>query len=65
MTWTDLDEAIAEAGRFLAKAAAPKKLRKPGNGDDIAMAWAPRESGSVRLASMDLTRILAKLRNGR
>ena len=70
-----LETAIAEAKRFLARAAAAKKAHniaiKPMPGYEAAAlqypvddlhAYSPRENGALRRASMDLTRALADLR---
>lgn len=72
MRSTALDEAIAEAVRFLERAhvlrAALKDDRDPvmkladqGKVDVGLYSW-PAEQGAVRRASMDLTRSLARLR---
>ena len=54
-----LQLAINEAKRFIAKA---EELKEVG----LKYSWAnPKESGAVRRASMDLTRILADLRLNR
>lgn len=53
-----LDQAMVAAARFLREARALRKARKePGTH--------PREAGATRRASMDLTRTLADLRQGR
>lgn len=59
MTKQTLNESIHEAKRFLKLA---KALRdKP----DTVFIWGNKETGSVRRASMDLTRKLAELRQGK
>lgn len=65
-----LDQAIIEATRFLAAAKslrARRKLNREAHRIDPAQppARLPRESGTLRRASMDLTRKLADLRQGR
>lgn len=59
MTNETLQEAIAEAERFLAKAKAVKQAdfeySFPANGASV-------RTGAVRRASMDLTRALARMR---
>ena len=71
MRTTALDEAIAEAERFL-KRARELRLKATGTADpvmklagvrvsDYLYGW-PAEQGAVRRASMDLTRSLARLR---
>jgi hypothetical protein len=59
MTQDKIDEAVAEAKRFIAKAEALKARRKAG---DLYVFQGCRESGAVRRASLDLTRALADLR---
>lgn len=63
MTWESLQEAIAEAERFIAKAKAAevRGVSRSIAGDEPAM-WACKENGAVRRASLDLTRALAELR---
>jgi len=56
-----LREAIAEANRFIKTAKEMPML--VGLCGDID--WCPKESGACRRASMDLTRKLADLRQGR
>jgi len=55
-----LDTAIAEANRFLAKARGYKAAIK-----DKQYAWSSSERAAVLRSSMDLTRALADLRQGR
>lgn len=55
-----LDEAIVEASRFIRAAKALRDASRPDNPGTH-----PREAGAVRRASMDLTRKLADLRQGR
>lgn len=57
-----LDRAIAEAIRFLRRA---EKLRKARKASESNKPNLPREQGEVRRSSMDLTRALADLRQGR
>jgi hypothetical protein len=62
MKISTLEQSVKEAERYIARA---KKLRMgitDRHGDDI---WGSKESGAVRRASMDLTRVLADLRLGR
>lgn len=54
-----LDEAIVEAHRFIKAAKALRAANK------LSGYFNPRESGAARRASMDLTRKLADLRQGR
>lgn len=57
----NLKEAIEEAQRFLKRA---EDLRKKTSKESAYVYGGfPKESGSVKRASMDLTRSLAKLRN--
>lgn len=60
ITVPKLDRAIAEAYRFLNAAEAAKKRLKEGEG-----IYQSKETGAVRRASMDLSRILAHLRNSK
>jgi len=61
MKTENLKEAIAEAKRFLKRAEdLNKKVSKE---SAYIYGGYPKESGSVKRASMDLTRSLAKLRN--
>lgn len=55
-----LDEAIIEATRFIKAAKALRHTRKHGEPGTH-----PRECGAAHRASMDLTRKLADLRQGR
>lgn len=55
-----LDEAIVEAHRFIKAAKALRDIRKHGEPGTH-----PRECGACSRASMDLTRKLADLRQGR
>lgn len=59
-----LDRAITEAARFIVQA---KRLRAARKRDrDVGLPLRhPVESGAARRASMDLTRALADLRQGR
>lgn len=59
-----LELAIAEAKRFIAKAelCVIARSKTHGSGDYIFHDHAPKESGAVRRASMDLTRQLAEMR---
>ena len=52
-----VDKAIAEATRFLAVA---KQVRD--NFPDLDFCWATKDGGSIKRASMDLTRALAEMR---
>lgn len=63
-----LDEAIAEAQRFIKAASTLRTLIE--NAPNVrsfhgAVVGSPREQGAVKRASMDLTRKLADLRAGR
>lgn len=62
MKTENLKEAIEEAKRFLKRA---EDLNKKVSKKESAYIYGgyPKESGSVKRASMDLTRSLAKLRN--
>lgn len=57
MRTSALDDAIAEARRFLERASA-LKVRLRNDADGIH----PKETGALRRSSMDLTRALADLR---
>ena len=57
MTSQNIDEAVAEAKRFIKRA---KELKEANSKEGW---WHARESGALRRASMDLTRALAKMRN--
>ncbi|SDJ59926.1 hypothetical protein [Pseudomonas indica] len=57
-----LDQAIIEAARFIQAA---KQLRTARRATGYDFGSLPRESGLARRASMDLTRKLADLRQGR
>ena len=57
-----LDEAIAEARRFLERASAVKQAWRA-HGD--LSTQNPKETGALRRSSMDLTRALADLRRSR
>ena len=59
MTKEKLKTAKEEARRFLDRV---EKLEKTEGGLDRAYFYAPKQSGAVRRASMDLTRALAELR---
>lgn len=64
MRYHVLRESVIEAERFIAKANAILKdepRRKVDDGPDW-IGGAPKQTGAVRRASMDLTRILATLR---
>lgn len=52
----NIDEAVAEAKRFLKRAKELKEIASKENW------WHAKESGALRRASMDLTRALAKMR---
>ena len=59
-----IDQAVTEAKRFLNRVALMEKVVKSQKTDDYS--WLnPKETGAVRRASMDLTRALADLRQGR
>lgn len=62
-----LRRAIAEARRFieLAEAVPLRDYGKDFEGKPVQFVESGKASGSVRRASMDLTRILADLRQGR
>lgn len=62
MKLSNLKEAIAEAKRFLERA---ENLNKKTGTDKkfLHLYGLPKESGSVKRSSMDLTRALSKLRN--
>lgn len=60
MKTESIDKAIAEAKRFIEKASELKKVAVGKTGYLY-----PKESGAVKRASMDLTRTLADLRQGR
>jgi len=58
-----LEAAVAEAKRFIERAKAlPKPEPYQSSGHTFMHDNFPRESGSIRRASMDLTRALADLR---
>ena len=57
-----LEQCIKEAERFIERA---KKLQSVNTGTGNCFYWNPIEQGAVKRASMDLTRILADLRQGR
>lgn len=59
----NLKEAIEEAKRFLKRAEDLRKKTSKKSGYVYVYGGFPKESGSVKRASMDLTRSLAKLRN--
>lgn len=63
MNKSTLKEAIEEAAQFLEKA--NKLYGSVENNKSIFVRGNPKESGAVRRASMDLTRKLADLRQGR
>lgn len=54
-----LDKAIKEANRFIAMAEKAKKRLK----DDSLASFGCKETGAVRRASMDLSRILVEIRS--
>jgi len=58
MRTSALDEAIAEARRFLERASAVKEALRA----DRFLNNHPKETGALRRSSMDLTRALADLR---
>lgn len=58
-----LDKAIADAKRFIEKASELKLVALDSKYDDIK--GYPKEQGAVNRSSMDLTRTLADLRQGR
>ena len=73
MTDKTLTEAVAEAKRFLARAEALQACRKPITAAEAANRTTARyrhyetgclEQSAARRASMDLTRVLARLRKG-
>ena len=57
-----LDAAIKEAERFIERAKACKKTAQP---YDFGVWFKQKESAAVKRSSMDLTRTLADLRQGR
>lgn len=57
-----LEQCIKEAERFIERA---KKLQSVNTGTGNCFYWNPIEQGAVKRASMDLTRSLADLRQGR
>ena len=57
--------AIQEAKRFIEKAEQLQKIKQEIDPNSIYYVSFPKESGSVRRASLDLTRTLADLRQGR
>jgi len=60
-----IDEAIAEATRFIEKAKQAKKrikLEYPRAGDDFDPCMSSKETAACKRASMDLTRLLTNLR---
>lgn len=61
MTETTLQLAINEAVQFVTKASVLQRLIEVQKNDPYS-SCNPKESGSVRRASMDLTRALADLR---
>lgn len=63
MKKTTLDKAIIEAKRFIEKASELKLVALDSKYDDIN--GYPKEQGAVNRSSMDLTRTLADLRQGR
>jgi|WetSurMetagenome_2_1015567.scaffolds.fasta_scaffold969818_2 hypothetical protein len=58
MTLKDLDESIREAKRYLDRCKDLKVRAESGFG----IGWASKESGAVKRASMDLSRVLTKIR---
>lgn len=66
MKRTTLADAIKEARRFIEKAEElDAALARKDSSINIYYGTLPRESGACRRASMDLTRKLADLRQGR
>ena len=62
---SDLKIAIKECERFLERARLlAKMIKEDVNGSEYPISF-PKESGSVRRSSMDLTRALADLRKSR
>lgn len=64
MQYETLLETIAEAERFIERAKTLAKLQKASEGSRWTPHF-PKEQGLVKRASMDLTRVLADLRQGR
>jgi hypothetical protein len=64
MKTKQIEFAVAEAKRFIKKAEICLEARSKthGSGNYIFHNLAPKESGSVRRASLDLTRQLAEMR---
>ena len=71
MCTMDLERAIVEAERFIARAKVAIAVVREDipDGIDFRNTWAPitgtKETAAVRRASMDLTRALAQLRKSR
>lgn len=70
MNLNQIDVAVAEAKRFLrtveklkkAKIESHERYKKYSQHSTVANAFCPKEQGSVRRASLDLTRALAEMR---
>ena len=64
MNIKEIELAVAEAKRFIEKAESCLNAKSVtyGSGEYIFHASAPKESGALRRASMDLTRQLAQMR---
>lgn len=64
MKTDEIIKAVKEAKRFIQKANECIEARKVthGSGEYVFHSHAPKESGAVRRASMDLTRQLAEMR---
>jgi hypothetical protein len=62
MQTNEIKKAISEAKRFINAAEQCIEARKQSVGGHIFYVNSPKESGSVRRASMDLTRQLAEMR---
>lgn len=57
--------AIAEARRFIERAENHLKSRRPAYYDQSILHDEPKASGAMKRSSMDLSRVLADLRQGR
>ena len=65
MKLSDIDNAISEAERFLARAHRYREASKTSDGSGKVhktYPFLPAESGALRRASLDLTRSLAEMR---
>lgn len=60
-----VQRAIDEARRFIERAENHLKSRRPAYYDQSILHNEPKASGAMKRSSMDLTRVLADLRQGR